>query len=75
MGLEANSWELVKNTWAKSYCHQTITIFPTHLLIRIREVIINQYKEMGSKTADLVAVTLFQTADFLINMMVSLKTL
>ena len=75
MGLEANSWELVKNTLAKSYCHQTITIFPTHLLIRIREVIINQYKEMGSKTADLVAVTLFQTADFLINMMVSLKTL
>ena len=75
MGLEANSSELVKNTLAKSYCHQTITIFPTHLLIRIREVIINQYKEMGSKTADLVAVTLFQTADFLINMMVSLKTL
>ena len=76
MGLEANSWELVTNTLAKSYCHQTITIFPTRcLLIRIREVIINQYKKMGSKTADLVVVTLLQTADFLINMVVSLKTL
>ena len=64
----------------KKYVGQIIlspdnNIFPTHLLIRIREVIINQYKEMGSKTADLVAVTLLQTADFLINMMVSLKTL
>ena len=30
---------------------------------------------MCSKTADLVVVTLLQTADFLINMVVSLKTL